>query len=228
LCPLAYALLPAILILLEPDLGSSLIIVVIWAGMILTSPIKKKFVAMLIIGFLLAAGLGWKFFLKDFQKNRIEVFLRPQTDKRGAGYSVNQAAIAIGSGQWLGRGLGKGLQSQYKFLPERQTDFIFAAASEEVGFLGITAILGLYFFIFARILAIAGKAKDDVGMYITLGIFFLIFSHVLINVGMNIGLLPVTGIPLPFLSAGGSSLVVTFFALGIAQNICVQSKTLRF
>jgi len=225
---LLYTLLPAVLVILEPDLGSALVLISIWGGMLLMSPIKKKFLVILLIIFLTVAGIGWKFFLKPFQKDRIVVFLDPQLDPKGKGYNVRQAAIAVGSGQLVGMGLGKGLQSQDKFLPERQTDFIFAASSEEIGFLGVSALLALYAFFFSRIIIIIRKAKDDLGMYIAGGVFFLFFTHVIINISMNVGLLPVTGIPLPFFSAGGSSLIVALIALGIVQNISTQSKALRF
>lgn len=156
------------------------------------------------------------------------VFLNPALDPKGRGYNVRQAAIAIGSGQITGRGLGQGLQGQNRFLPEWQTDFIFAAGSEEIGFLGSFSLLCLYFFLLLRLLKIAKRARDDLGMYIAGGVLLLFFCHLTINIGMNLGLLPVTGIPLPFLSAGGSSLVVGLAALGIAQNISLQSKALRF
>ncbi len=134
----------------------------------------------------------------------------------------------MGSGQLFGRGLGKGVESQSKFLPERQTDFIFAASGEEIGFFGSFSLLGLYFFLLVRILKIMKNATDDLGMYIAGGVFFFFFFHVFINIGMNIGLLPVTGIPLPFVSAGGSSLIVSLLALGILQSVASQSKILRF
>lgn len=223
-----YVAIPAGLVLLEPDLGSALIIFGIWAGVLLTSPIKKKFLVIIFLCFVVASGSTWKFFLKDFQKDRIMVFINPELDPRGRGYNVRQAAIAVGSGQLFGRGLGNGLQSQNKFLPERQTDFIFAAASEEVGFVGSFSIIFLYFFLLYRLLVIMRRAKDDLGMYIAGGVFFFLFFHVLINIGMNVGILPVTGIPLPFMSAGGSSLILTFAALGVAQNVAIQSKVLRF
>jgi rod shape determining protein RodA len=225
---LAYAAVPAGLVILEPDLGSAIIILSMWLGIIILSPIKKKYLAALFLIFVLASGISWKFFLKDFQKDRILVFINPELDPRGRGYNVKQATIAVGSGQLTGRGLGKGVQSQHKFLPERQTDFIFAASGEEIGFLGSFSLLGLYFFLFFRIQKIMSQAKDDLGMYIAGGVMFLILFHVVINVGMNIGLLPVTGIPLPFVSAGGSSLIVSLMALGIVQNIAIQSKALRF
>ena len=223
-----YTVIPAVLVLVEPDLGSAIIIGSIWAGVILVSPIKKRFLIILFVSFLIVAGLSWKFALKDFQKDRVLIFLNPKLDPRGRGYNVRQAAIAVGSGQLWGRGLGKGLQSEHKFLPERQTDFIFAASSEEVGFFGMTALLIIFFTMFFRIVQIAQNARDDLGMYIAFGVFFMLFTHVTINISMNIGLLPVTGIPLPFISAGGSSLVVTLILLGIVQNIARQSKILRF
>jgi len=225
---LAYALVPAILVAIEPDLGSAIIISGIWLGIILISPIKKKYLAVLFAAFVVITGISWKFVLKDFQKSRIEVFLNPELDPKGRGYNVRQATIAVGSGEITGRGLGKGVQSQSKFLPERQTDFIFAASSEEIGFLGSASLLGLYFFLLYRVLKIMQKSKDDLGMYLAGGIFFFFFLHVLINVGMNVGLLPVTGIPLPFVSAGGSSLLVCLMLLGVLQNVSMQSKALRF
>lgn len=223
-----YAFLPAVLIIAEPDLGSAIVIMAIWVGIILLSPIKKQFLVILLLIGLLVAGATWKFVLKPFQRDRVVVFLNPQLDPQGKGYNVRQAAIAVGSGELLGRGLGKGMQSQHKFLPEQQTDFIFAASSEEIGFLGTTALLILYFFLFYRLLKIIKLARDDLGMYIGIGVFFLFFVHVAVNIGMNIGLLPVTGIPLPFVSSGGSALMVELLALGIVQNISMESKILRF
>lgn len=223
-----YAFIPAVLVLREPDLGSALIIMTIWGGIILISPIRKKFLTIIFVALVSFAAIGWHFILHDFQRSRVLVFLDPSLDPRGRGYNVRQAAIAVGSGQIFGRGLGKGMQSQHKFLPERQTDFIFAASSEEIGFVGSTSLVGLFFFLFYRLIKIIKSARDDLGMYIASGVFFLFFAHAVINIGMNIGLLPVTGIPLPFISAGGSSLIVALIALGIAQNISMQSKALRF
>ncbi len=223
-----YAFLPAALIVLEPDLGSAIIVVGIWLGILLVSPIKKRFVLSLAIGLVVLSGVGWQFVLKDYQKTRIEVFVNPSLDPHGRGYNVRQAIIAVGSGRLLGRGLGQGLQSQLKFLPERQTDFVFASASEEIGFLGCFAIVVLYTFLFFRILRIARQAKDDLAMYIVSGVLFMLFGQTVINIGMNIGLLPVTGIPLPFLSYGGNSVIVVLVSLGIVQNIRRQSKILRF
>ncbi len=223
-----FAGLPAFLVLTQPDLGSALVIGGIWAGLIFLSPINKKIILALCGVALVAIAGVWQFGLKDFQKDRIKVFLDPSLDPRGRGYNVKQAGIAIGSGGVWGRGLGQGLQSQNRFLPERQTDFIFAAGSEQLGFFGSCGLLFLLFFCQFRLLKIARRARDDLGMYICVGIFFLLGIHTLVNVAMNMGLLPVTGIPLPFLSAGGSGLMVILIALGIAQNVAIQSKVLRF
>jgi rod shape determining protein RodA len=223
-----YAAVPAVLIFLEPDLGSAAIVMAVWFGLMLISPLKKTYVVMFLIAALAIAGISWKFVLQDYQHRRIEVFFNPDKDPKGRGYNVKQAIIAVGSGQFFGRGLGRGIQSELKFLPERQTDFIFASASEEIGFLGVTVLLFLYYLLFRRLLRIMKYARDDLAMYLTGGVLFLFLAQVIINIGMNIGLLPVTGIPLPFLTYGGSSLLVTCIALGIVQNVARQSKALRF
>lgn len=223
-----YAAVPAVLIFLEPDLGSATIVMGVWFGIMLISPLRKSYIIIFLIAVLAFTGIAWKFILRDYQHERIEVFLDPDKDPKGKGYNVRQAIIAVGSGEVLGRGLGRGLQSQLKFLPERQTDFIFASASEEIGFVGVTALLFLYYLLFRRLLKIMRYARDDLAMYIVGGILFLFVGQVVINIGMNIGLLPVTGIPLPFLTYGGSSLLVICIALGIVQNVARQSKALRF
>ena len=223
-----YAAIPAALIFFEPDLGSSLVVMAVWFGIMLISPLRRSFIVVFLIIALVFAGVAWEFVLHDYQRQRVEVFLNPDKDPRGKGYNVRQAIIAVGSGEMFGRGLGRGLQSQLKFLPERQTDFIFASAAEEIGFLGVGALISLFYLLFRRLLRIMRYARDDLAMYMTGGILFLFASQVLINIGMNIGLLPVTGIPLPFFTYGGSSLLVTCIALGIVQNIARQSKALRF
>lgn len=228
LITLLLAGIPAGLVLVEPDLGSSMVILAVWFGILLVSPISKKRVFILILCGMLAAGLAWQFGLHDYQRTRLEIFLNPGLDPRGEGYNLRQAIIAVGSGQLLGRGLGKGLQSQLRFLPERQTDFIFATAAEEIGFVGSCVLVGLYVLLMLRILAVARKARDELGRYLAFGIFFLFFFQVTVNIAMNIGLAPVTGIPLPLLSYGGSSLIVTCLALGIVHNISWQSRALRF
>jgi rod shape determining protein RodA len=219
---------PGVLVVLEPDLGSSLIIFGIWAGLLTLSTVRRKFLLALFAIFLLFASFSWAFLLQDFQKHRIEVFLNPNLDPKGKGYNVRQAIIAVGSGGVEGRGLGHGLQSQLKFLPERQTDFIFATLAEEVGFLGSIVLFVIYTFFLLRLLYLVRTAKDSLGSYIISGVFFMFFGQTIINIGMNIGVLPVTGIPLPFISYGGSSMLVSWLSLGVVQSVVVQSKALRF
>jgi rod shape determining protein RodA len=225
---LCFIAIPAGLVLLEPDLGSALVIGGIGILSLFISPISKKYIFTLCLIGILLAGLSWKFFLQDFQKSRIKIFLNPSMDLKGEGYNVRQAVVAVGSGKIFGKGLALGSQSQNKFLPERQTDFIFAASAEQIGFVGSWTLTFLYFFIAYRLLQIMKRAKDDLGYYIAGGVFFLFTIHALVNIGMNIGLLPVTGIPLPFLSAGGSFFLALMIGFGISQNISLQSKILRF
>jgi rod shape determining protein RodA len=220
--------LPAVLVLLEPDLGSAVSLGAIWFGVLMVSSISKRKLLAIFGIILVLLGLVWQFGLKSYQKDRIETFLNPNLDPKGQGYNLRQALIAVGSGQLLGRGLGRGLQSQLQFLPERQTDFIFATMAEELGFLGTTGVVVLYFIVLARLLVIARKSRDNLGRYLAYGIFFLLFFQIFVNIAMNIGLVPVTGIPLPLMSYGGSSMLVTWFLLGVAQNIAWQSKSLRF
>jgi rod shape determining protein RodA len=222
-----YALLPIALIYKEPDLGSAVIILLIWIGILFLSNVKKKVFVYLFLVLAVFSGISWTYILKDYQRNRIETFINPSRDPRGRGYNVQQAIIAVGSGGIFGRGLGKGLQSQLKFLPERQTDFIFASAAEELGFLGAVVILILYFLLLYRLLVIYRMSSDDLGRYIIAGVFFMFFTQVIINVAMNMGILPVTGIPLPLISYGGSSLLTSTVALGIAEGVAVRSKGLR-
>lgn len=207
------------LILMQPDLGSALVLGGIWFGMLLLSGIKKRYVFGL-IGVVLAAFLiGWNFLFADYQKERLMAFLQPQEELLGAGYNVNQSIIAIGGGRFFGRGLGFGSQSQLYFLPEAQTDFIFSVISEELGFIGAGIVLAVYFFLFFRLIKIARQCNDDFGSYVILGIILLFFVQVVFNIGAATGLLPVTGLTLPFVSYGGSSLIINLILIGIAESI---------
>lgn len=212
------AVLPMVLVLLQPDLGSSLIIGAIWFFCVLLAGVRKRYLFSLfgvaIFGFVIA----WFFLFKDYQKERFITFVDPAHDPYGRGYNVTQSIIAVGSGGFWGRGLGFGSQSQLRFLPENQTDFIFSVIGEELGFFGVSLILIFYGIIFYRLFVIAFKTGDDFILFSVLGILALFFTHFLINVGMNIGVMPVTGITLPFLSAGGSSLVVDFLLIGMALS----------
>lgn len=223
-----YIGIPAFLILVEPDLGSALIVFLIWISMLFFSKMNKKHLIIIFLLLAVSSVFAWNYLLHDYQKDRIYTFLDPQRDPKGSGYNVIQSIIAVGSGGIYGRGVGRGLQSQLKFLPERQTDFIFASTAEELGLLGSTIILCLFTLLLFRIIKTAKNARDNFGMYLSIGIFFMFFWQILINIGMNIGLMPVTGIPLPLLSYGGSSLLMTFLSLGLVQSIVAKQRILKF
>jgi rod shape determining protein RodA len=228
---------PLFLILKEPDLGTGMVIVFIYIIMlILSKPNKLQIAAISLfvgvgISLTVLAYLDIKPFgnyLQDYQRERIAVFLNPNLDPYGRGYNVKQAQITIGSGGILGKNLGKGSQSQLQFLPEAQTDFIFAGIAESFGFLGCFILLFLYCLFIVRILSIAQVSLDDFGMLVAFGVAAMFFFQVFENVGMNIGLLPVTGIPLPFLSSGGTSLLVSFFSIGVVESIFIRHRKLSF
>lgn len=223
-----YIAIPATLIFIEPDLGTSLVLFLTWLALLLFSRMNKKHLAILLLLAVIAGIFSWFFVLQDYQKDRLYTFVDPYADPEGRGYNVLQSIIAVGSGSWTGRGIGRGLQSQLKFLPERQTDFIFASTAEELGLLGSLFILAMFGVIFARLVKACRLARDNFGMYLTLGIFFMLLIQVLINIGMNIGLMPVTGIPLPLLSYGGSSLVTTMLALGLVQSVIARQRAVKF
>ena len=234
---LALVLVPIVLVFQQPDLGTALIIFIIGMGMIALANYPKKYLFALLVIVLLFFGLGslslfsvgpFKNILKPYQKERLLVFLEPQKDPFGAGYNVSQAMIAIGSGGFLGRGLGHGPQSQLNFIPSKHTDFIFAVASEAFGFVGVSLLLAIFFVLCWRILKIAQKARDDFGTLLGLGVFLYFFASFVINVGMNMGVLPATGVPLPFISYGGTSLMTNLIAIGLCQSVMIRHKKIRF
>ena len=214
-----YVLTPAILIFFQPDLGSCLILIILWILVLIISGIKIRHFLILSLCFLLILIGAWSFFLKDYQKARIISFLTPGYDPLGTSWSQNQAKIAIGSGGLFGQGIGKGSQTQYGFLPEPKTDFIFASLGEELGFSGIATLLILYFLIFWRIFKIAITSKTNFPRLFVSGFGVLLGCQIFINIGMNIGILPIIGIPLPLVSYGGSSLIMTLIGLGIIESI---------
>ncbi len=217
-----YIIIPSIIIFFQPDMGSAIALLALWIGILILSGIKiKHFLILSLIGILILS-LGWVFLLKDYQKQRITSFVTPHMDPQGINWNPEQARIAIGSGGLFGQGLGEGSQTRYGFLPEKQTDFIFSAIAEETGLLGVTVLLSSFLIIVFRILKIAFKAPDNFSRLICSGFIVLIVSQVFINVGMNLGILPIVGIPLPLVSYGGSSLIFTFVGLGIIQNIKSQ------
>lgn len=214
-----YAFAVFVLVLLHPDFGSAIIVFFIWLGMVLISGISKKHLALMACVGVLAFGGLWSFVFRDYQKNRVMNFIHPLADIHGTGYNAYQSAIAVGSGKMWGKGVGYGTQSRLKFLPEYQTDFIFAAFAEEWGFVGVAILFFLFAVLVWRIVlsAMAGASNFEILYGAGVAIFFIV--HVAVNVGMNIQLLPVTGTTLPFLSYGGTHLVTEFTALGILMGM---------
>lgn len=224
---------PLTLILKEPDLGTALVAVFIYAVMLIISkPTVKQYIviiaalAVFFSVFVLAVNNVQPFgkFLKKYQRNRIMTFVNPENDPLGTGYNVKQAEISIGSGGLIGQGLGRGSQSQLKFLPEAHTDFIFAGTGEALGFVGSILIVLIFLFLIIRIFGIASIAKDSYGLLLASGVAAMFLFQTVVNIGMNLGLAPVTGIPLPFMSYGGTSLVVSFVSLGLVQSIYYKSR----
>ena len=211
----AYALVVFTLVFFQPDFGSAIIIFAIWLGMVLVAGISWKHLATLFVaGTLLCGGL-WQYGLQDYQKQRVLTFLHPLTDIQGAGYNAYQSTVAVGSGQLFGKGIGYGTQSKLEFLPEYQTDFIFAAYAEEWGFIGVLILCGLFAVLISRILTFALRAGDNFDSLFAAGVAIYFMAQFIVHVGMNIGLLPITGTTLPFMSYGGSHLLTEFLALGI-------------
>lgn len=218
-----YVFIPVLLVLLQPDLGSAALLIVIWIGIMLFSGIRMRHLLVILLIFAILAGVGFEFFLKDYQRDRILTFISPQKDFLGSGYNVLQSIIAIGSGGFFGKGLGHGSQSQLNFLPEQHTDFIFATIAEEWGFLGVFLLLILWSIIFFRLFIIAMNSNTNFARIFIFGFTILLLAHISINIGMNVGFFPVMGIPLPLLSYGGSSLIITLATFGIIQNIKINS-----
>lgn len=217
--------IPAGLILLQPDLGTAMVLVpVAIAGAFLAGIDWKHAAGVLALGAVVAV-VGWNgHFLKTYQKQRLATFLNPEESPRGAGYQILQSEIAVGSGGFWGKGFGKGSQNQLGFVPVRYSDFILAALAEEQGFFGVLITLLLYLALLLRLVDNAQKAKDRAGMYLVMGVAAIFAFQVLVNAGMVIGYMPVTGIPLPFMSYGGSSTIFGFLALGLVMNV----RTKRF
>ncbi|MFA5134014.1 MAG: rod shape-determining protein RodA [Patescibacteria group bacterium] len=211
------------LVMLQPDLGSSIILFLIWLGMLLVSRVQKKHLLAMFLIFISTAVIAWFFVLAPYQKDRIKVFINPDLDPLGSGYNIKQAIIAIGSGGFWGKGLGFGSQSQLRFLPETHTDFIFALIAEEMGFFITAIVLGLFALLFLRILSMAKKSGDNFTAYLCVGFLIIFASEAIINIGMNLGLMPVTGLALPFISLGGSSLLSKFLMIGILESARLRS-----
>ena len=213
-----YVFLAAVLIFIKPDLGGTMVLVLMWLGILMVSGIKIKHFLILLICFVLVSFFSWNFLLKDYQKQRIISFVFPY-DVLGGSWSQNQTRITIGSGKLFGEGLGKGSQIQYGFLPEPHTDFIFSVIAEEWGLTGITAFFLLYMALIWRILKIAIESDSNFPRLFAVGFAIVLITQFTINIGMNLSMLPVVGIYLPFVSYGGSGLIANFVSLGILQSI---------
>ncbi len=219
-----YAFVLFLLVLLQPDFGSAIIIFIIWFGMVFVSGISKKHVLVVAALGVISFALLWSFAFQPYQKQRIMTFVNPLADIRGAGYNAFQSTIAVGSGQVFGKGIGYGTQSKLRFLPEYQTDFIFAAFAEEWGLVGALILLFVCGTLIARILVLSGRGSSNFETLFCLGIALFFFTHFVINFGMNVGLLPVTGITVPFMSYGGSHLLIEFTAIGMVSAMAKYGR----
>ena len=219
-----FVLIPSIIIFFQPDFGSVLMLVFIWIGIVIFSKIKISHFLILLLIFGLTSLFLWGFALEDYQRQRIITFLNPEIDKTGTSWNTNQSKIAIGSGGLLGKGIGRGSQAQYGFLPESQTDFMFSAIAEETGLIGVSVLLSALLFLIFKIIKIALISKNNFARLFASGFAFLLFSQVFINISMSLGILPIIGIPLPFISYGGSQLLVLYSGIGILQNIKIHSS----
>lgn len=214
-----------VLVFLQPDFGSAMVMLAVWGAMALFAGLPRF--AWVILPIIAAAtiGLSWNFVLKPYQKERIIAFVDPAADVRGSGYNAAQARIAIGSGGWLGKGIGEGSQARLRFLPEAATDFIFAVVGEELGFVGIAVTILLFGLLFTRYILTALASGDDFAALLLIGLGATLLVHVVENAGMNLGILPITGIPLPFVSSAASSLVVVWINVGLAQSVAVRRRS---
>jgi rod shape determining protein RodA len=219
-----YMLIPVALVFFQPDLGSAMVLVFLWLGVMIIAGIKlRQLLILFLIGSIIFT-IAWFAVLKPYQKERIISFINPYLDPLGSGYHRIQSVIAIGAGQLGGRGLGHGSQSQLSFLPDRYTDFIFASVAEEMGFIGVVLIFVFYFLLFFRIIKIALGATNNFSRLFCVGAAIVLIFQVVVNIGMNLGVIPIAGISLPFISYGGSNLLISFVTVGIIQSIAVQSK----
>ena len=224
--PIILIAIPASLILLQPDLGTALTLLLVSGSMVLFMGVKKWSVALIFIAIIGVSFYSWHFTLKPYQKDRIKTFINPASDPLNAGYNSIQSQIAIGSGGVTGKGLRAGSQTQLRFIPAQQTDFAFSVLAEEWGFLGSIGVLLLYFMIILWMLDTSSRAKDKFSMLVCFGVAAMFFWHVLVNVGMVIGLLPVTGVPLLIFSYGGSSTLTAMIGIGIVLGIRMRKFTM--
>lgn len=220
--PLIILGIPFVFVVEQPDLGTAMMLAAIGGSMLIFTKVKRAILASIVALGIIALPVAWKFVLHDYQKNRILTFLSPTSDPRGTGYNSIQSKIAVGSGRFFGKGFMKGTQSQLEFLPERHTDFIYSVLSEEHGFVGSVAVMGLFCFLFVTGIRIATNARDKFGALLTVGVLCYVFWHMFVNIGMVIGLLPIVGVPLPLLSYGGSSMLTTMAGLGLVSSVAYR------
>ncbi len=214
-----------LLVVLQPDFGSAMILFLIWMLLAIFAGVNIKYLAAVGLVLVISAVVAWFFLFADYQRDRIITFFNPQSDPYDTGYHVTQAITAVGAGGLTGRGLGFGSQSQLKFLPASETDFIFAVIAEELGFLGVSLVLFLWGVIFYRLIRAVQRSRDNFSTFFILGASAIFFSHIFINVGMNVGIVPVTGISLPFVSYGGSFLVISLAMIGIVEGMIIRNRS---
>ena len=224
---LAIVGLPIVLILFQPDFGTAIIVFLELIILLFFSNIRKIILVAILAGVMVFAPIGWHF-LQTYQKERIYTFINPAQDPYGSGYNVQQAKITVGSGGLWGQGIGKGTQIQLNFLPVAHTDFIFASTAEALGFIGSSILIILLIFLCFRVITISRLSKDSFGFYFAIGWGMILLFQVVINVGMNLGIMPVTGIPLPFVSSGGSQMITNMAAIGILQSIYLRHRRITF
>lgn len=226
--PLVHVGVPMAVIFLQPDLGTSLIFVAIGGSILFVAGMRWQQMAVLGGSGIVAAVLGFLFVLRPYQKSRLIIFRDPWQDPFGLGWQIIQSKVAIGSGQFQGRGLFRGTQTQLEFIPAQKTDFIFSAIGEQLGFLGGSVFLLVYVFMIWRVLKVATEAKDAFGRYLSVGVAAMLSFQLLVNVGMTISIMPVTGLPLPLVSYGGSSFLTTMLALGLVLSVAAHRDTSIF
>ena len=224
----AIMFLPFALIFVEPDLGTSVVFVVIWLATLLVSRTRVLYLIGVVLLAVPVALVSWRFALQEYQRNRLLVSYDPQRDYFGDGFNIVQAHVTIGTGGWFGNGLTGGIQSEYQFLRVRDTDFVFAHAMSMFGFFGGLALLLVFLLLFHRMIRSIGVARDTFGQYVATGICAMLIFQTFVNIGMNVGLMPVTGLPLPFVSLGGTSLVINLAGIGILQSILINRRSLAF
>ncbi|QUH24548.1 rod shape-determining protein RodA [Serpentinicella alkaliphila] len=225
---IGFLIVPMALIAVQPDLGTTMAFAVFGFGMLFIAGLKYKYIIITGVAGILSFPLMWLGVLKDYQKERILTFINPELDPTGKGYQIIQSKLAVGSGKLFGRGLFQGTQNRLGFLPERHNDFIFSVMAEELGFLGVSTLVVLYFILLYKCAKIARDAKDDFGAFLATGVTFMLAFHIFANIAMTIGLMPVTGKPLPFVSYGGTFMLSNMMAIGLVLNVNMRRDKINF